>query len=64
MDWEQIEKDLHLWYFKKAEPIGLKQIADWLKQRIEAEQSKQQQNNEAISYTTNVTAEIKPNYGK
>lgn len=61
MDWTQIEKD-----FGKALDINPKMhpkiITNWFKQRIEAEQSKQQ--NEAVLYTTNVTAEIKPNYGK
>lgn len=61
MDWTQIEKD-----FTKALDINPqmhpKIITNWFKQRIESEQSKQQ--NEAVPYTTNVTAEIKPNYGK
>ncbi len=79
MDWTQIEKDFQEYYldtikirekswnnnaYKNAEDI-----ADWFKQRIESElppQPPERLNEEEKSefYTTNVTAEIKPKYGK
>lgn len=68
MDWEQIEKD-----FTKALDINPqmhpKIITNWFKQRIESElppQPPEKLNEEERNefYTTNVTAEIKPKYGK
>lgn len=68
MDWEQIEKD-----FTKALDINPqmhpKIITNWFKQRIERElppQPPEKLNEEERNefYTTNVTAEIKPKYGK
>lgn len=68
MDWEQIEKD-----FTKALDINPqmhpKIITNWFKSRIESElppQPPEKLNEEERNefYTTNVTAEIKPKYGK
>ena len=68
MDWQQIEKD-----FTKALDINPqmhpKIITNWFKQRIESElppQPPEKLNEEERNefYTTNVTAEIKPKYGK
>jgi len=68
MDWTQIEKD-----FAKALDINPqmhpKIITNWFKQRIESElppQPPEKLNEEERNefYTTNVTAEIKPKYGK
>jgi len=62
MDWQQIEKDFYNDNWLEEYSSSSKKITDWFKQRIDAEQSKQQ-NNEAVPYTTDITAEIKPNYG-
>jgi len=69
MDWQQIEKDYkNNFAFSKNDSLK-SMIFDWFKQRIESElppQPPEKLNEEEKNefYTTNVTAEIKPKYGK
>jgi len=69
MDWQQIEKDYkNNFAFSKNDSLK-SMIFDWFKQRIESElppQPPEKLNEEERNefYTTNVTAEIKPKYGK
>jgi len=69
MDWTQIEKDFAQWYQCALNGRKAKELFTWFKQRIERElppQPPEKLNEEERSefYTTNVTAEIKPKYGK
>ena len=68
MDWKKIEEEFNF-DFAFSINIGKRAlITDWFKNRIEsyqivsAEKLTEEEKNEF--YTTNVTADIKPNYGK
>ena len=69
MNWKQIEKDFAQWYQCALNGRKAKELFTWFKQRIESElppQPPEKLNEEEKNefYTTNVTAEIKPKYGK
>ncbi len=66
MDWEEIKKDFILWRFdSESKMMQTMDIFNWFKNRIESAQIEsplsEEEKNEL--YTTNVTAEVKPNYG-
>jgi hypothetical protein len=70
MDWEQIEKDFYNDNYLDGFSLYSKKITEWFKNRIESDISvsnqisplTEEEKNEF--YTTNVTADIKANYGK
>jgi len=69
MDWEQIEKDFEKYFYSLERGFGVIPIVNWFKQRIESElppQPPEKLNEEEVNefQTTNVTADIKVNYGK
>ncbi len=71
MDWGKIEKDFKHWIERDSSMVkSYGEITNWFKNRIESDISvsnqisplTEEEKNEF--YTTNVTADIKPNYGK
>ena len=69
MDWTQIEKDFINHCIDNPPFMSHLEVVAWFKQRIERElppQPPEKLNEEEKNefYTTNVTAEIKPKYGK
>lgn len=70
MDWEQIKKDFIREWFIRNDDMLKSEIVNWFKNRIESDISvsnrisplTEEEKNEF--YTTNVTADIKANYGK
>ncbi len=64
-DWQQIEKDFETWFAFNG--IESEEVVAWFKSRLESEyppieKLSEQEKNEF--YVTNVTADIKANYGK
>ena len=71
MDWEQIEKDFIDVAIEEPIAIGSEQarhIINWFKNRIESAQivsaEKLTEEEKSEFYTTNLTSDIKANYGK
>ena len=66
MDWTQIEKDFEKW--GKESYLNFTSITAWFKNRIESAQiesaEKLTEEEKSEFYTTNLTADIKANYGK
>jgi hypothetical protein len=70
MDWKEIEKDFYNDNYIEGFSSYSKKITEWFKNRIESDISvsnrilplTEEEKNEL--YTTNVTADIKVNYGK
>jgi hypothetical protein len=70
MDWKKIEKDFYNDNYLEGFSSYSTKITEWFKNRIESDISvsnriptlTEEEKNEF--YTTNITADIKPNYGK
>ena len=67
MNWEQIEKDYKEWCLSPKQITG-GMVFEWFKNRIESAQiesaEKLTEEEKSEFYTTNLTADIKANYGK
>lgn len=64
-DWEKIKNDFETWFTFNG--IESEEVVEWFKSRLESEyptieKLSEQEKNEF--YVTNVTADIKANYGK
>ena len=68
MDWKQIEDDFANWHLNHKGAKSVQAITEWFKNRIESAQivsvEKLTEEEKSEFYTTNLTAEVKANYGK
>lgn len=68
LDWKKIEEEFALWHLDNKGAKSVERITEWFKNRIESYQivsvEPLTQEEREDFYTTNVTAEITPKYGK
>jgi hypothetical protein len=64
MDWKQVEDEFALWHLGKKGSKSVQAITEWFKNRIESAQIVPTIEDKIEYENINVTADVKPNYGK